>query len=59
MTDKVQASPKEGAGYKPIPRRDIAHADPDWFETGKDEDINDPDDLFLDPLPAERHRRIP
>ena len=56
--DRVQADPREGVGYH-IPEKDFAHADPDWFQTGKDEDINDPDGPFIDPLPTERHRRVP
>lgn len=56
--DRNIADPKEGAGYY-IPPRDPAHADPDWFQTGTDEDFNDPDAEFIDPLPTERHRRVP
>jgi hypothetical protein len=56
--DRVQAPRDEGAGYR-IPRRDPAHAHPQWFELGTDEDYNDPDDAFVDPLPTERHRRVP
>ena len=56
--DRVQADPREGAGYR-IPPRDPAHAEPDWFETGKDEELNDPDAPFIDPLPTARHRSIP
>lgn len=59
MTDKVQASPDEGAGYAPIPPRDPAHANPQWFELGTDETFNDPDTPFFDPLPTARHRSIP
>ena len=55
---KVQAEPDEGAGYI-IPLRDPAHAEPDWFETGTDETLNDPDAAFVDPLPTPRHRSIP
>jgi hypothetical protein len=42
-----------------VPVRDPAHADPEWFELGLDEDLNDPDAPFVDPLPTERHRRVP
>jgi len=42
-----------------IPPRDPAHADPQWFEKGTDEDLNDPDTPFVDPLPTERHRTVP
>ena len=52
------ASPREGAGHT-IPPRDLAHAEPDWFETGTDEDFNDPDAEFIDPLPTARHRSVP
>lgn len=48
----------EGAGYV-IPARDPAHADPQWFEMGLDDEIEDPDSPFVDPLPTERHRRVP
>lgn len=48
----------EGAGYV-IPVHDPAHADPQWFELGLDEEIEDPDAPFVDPFPTERHRRVP
>jgi hypothetical protein len=55
---RVQAPLNEGAGYY-IPPRDPAHAEPDWFQTGKDELINDPDTEPVEILPTERHRRVP
>lgn len=42
-----------------VPARDPAHEDPQWFELGSDEDLNDPDMPFVDPLPTERHRTVP
>lgn len=56
--DRVQAPYGEGAGYR-IPPRDPAHENPEWFQLGTDEDLNDPDGPFVDPLPTERHRQIP
>jgi hypothetical protein len=58
MTDRVQAPLNEGAGYT-IPPRDPAHADPEWFQKGTDEDLNDPDLPVVELLPTERHRRVP
>lgn len=46
----------EGPGLTP---RDPAHADPDWFQLDKDDAIDDPDAPDYDPLPTERHRRVP
>jgi hypothetical protein len=58
MAERVIAPLNEGAGYY-IPPRDPAHAEPDWFETGTDEDLNDPDTEPVDLLPTPRHRAIP
>jgi len=49
----------EGVGLPPAPPRDPAHANPQWFELDSDEEIDDPDAPAIDPLPTERHRRIP
>lgn len=48
----------EDEGYV-IPARDPAHADPQWFELDADDEIEDPDTPFVDPLPTDRHRRVP
>jgi len=60
MRDKsVNIAPSdEGAGYV-IPPRDPAHEHIQWFELGTDEDLNDPDTPFVDPLPTPRHRSVP
>ena len=42
-----------------VPQRNPAHADPQWFECDLDDEIEDPDAPDLDPLPTERHRRVP
>ena len=42
-----------------VPARNPAHADPDWFQRDLDDEFEDPDTPFVDPLPTERHRRIP
>lgn len=49
----------EGVGYAPIPKRNPAHEPIDWFETDYDDQFEDPDTPFVDPLPTERHRRVP
>jgi hypothetical protein len=56
--DRVQAWRWEGAGYV-IPPRNPAHADPQWYEMDLDDEFEDPDAPALDPLPTERHRRVP
>ncbi len=48
----------EGAGYE-IPSRNPAHADPEWFQCDLDDEIEDPDAPFYDPLPTPRHRQVP
>jgi hypothetical protein len=48
----------EGVGLK-RPRRDLAHAQPGWFETDADDPVEDPDEPALNPLPDERHRKVP
>lgn len=53
----IQSS--EGVGLPKLPARDPAHEDTDWFETDKDDAINDPDDEPVDPLPTARHRSVP
>ena len=49
----------EGVGYGPIPKRNPAHEPIDWFETDYDDQFEDPDTPFVDPLPTERHRSVP
>lgn len=39
--------------------RDQAHEPIDWFETDYDDQFEDPDEPDYDPLPTERHRRVP
>ena len=39
--------------------RDPAHADSDWFQLDLDDEFDDPDMEFVDPLPTERHRIVP
>ena len=58
-TDRVMALREEGVGYGPMPSRDPAHADPDWFQCDLDDEFVDPDEPWLDPLPTLRHRQIP
>ena len=48
----------EGAGYE-IPKRNVAHEDPQWYELDTDDQIEDPDQEPVDLLPTERHRRVP
>ena len=48
----------EGIGLK-LPERNPAHADPEWYQRDLDDAYEDPDVEPLDPLPTERHRRIP
>lgn len=59
MANRVQAEVWEGAGYPPLPPRNPAHAPIDWFQTDYDDQFEDPDAPFIDPLPTERHRRVP
>lgn len=42
-----------------FPLRDPAHADPDWYQRDLDDEIEDPDGPWLDPLPTPRHREVP
>lgn len=42
-----------------FPPRNPAHADPDWFQLDLDDEIEDPDGPWLDPLPTPRHREVP
>lgn len=48
-----------GVGYGPLPPRDPAHEPIDWFETDYDDQFTDPDEPDYDPLPTDRHRRVP
>lgn len=48
----------EGIGIK-RPERDLAHADPDWYQRDLDEQIEDPDEADVTPLPTPRHRSLP
>lgn len=57
MSDRVQAPLDEGAGYV-IEPRDPAHSDPQWFELGLDDVLNDPDWPWVEWLLSERHRRV-
>jgi hypothetical protein len=58
-TGRVTAELWEVAGYGPMPARNPAHADPEWFQCDLDDEIEDPDEPWLDPLPTLRHRQIP
>ena len=59
MTAERHMAPAgEGAGYE-IPKRNVAHEDPQWYELDTDDEIEDPDAEFVDPLPTERHRTVP
>jgi hypothetical protein len=59
-TERVMAWPWEVAGYGPLPgERNPAHADPEWYQRDLDDDIEDPDEPFIDPLPTPRHRQVP
>jgi hypothetical protein len=52
---EVQSS--RGVGLE-IPERDPDHSDIEWFQRDLDDlESDDPD--FIDPLPTERHRRVP
>lgn len=55
---RVSAPRSEGIGLK-LPERNPAHEDPQWYECDLDEAIEDPDVEPDDPLPTERHRRVP
>ena len=57
--DRNMAWRSEGVGYGPTPARQLAHKPLNWFETGYDETLNDPDAAFVDPLPTARHERVP
>ena len=46
---------REGAGLR-LPVRHPDHSDPRWFPLDLDEEVDAPD---FDPLPTERHRRVP
>lgn len=48
---RVQASASEGAGYGRLPGpRNLAHANPQWFEMDLDDDFDDPDEPDQIPL---------
>lgn len=57
-TDRVQAPLNEGVGLV-LPGRNPAHADPEWYQRDLDDEIEDPDMPAFDPLPTERHRKVP
>lgn len=42
-----------------VPVRDPAHAELNWFQCDLDDEVDDPDAPFVDPLPTERHRSVP
>ncbi|MCH9836338.1 hypothetical protein K0U83_11785 [bacterium] len=56
MKERVDS---EGRMGYVIPVRNPAHADPEWFQTDLDDAIEDPDAPFIDPLPTDRHKRVP
>jgi hypothetical protein len=56
--DRHMAERWEGAGYT-IPPRNPAHEDPQWYQCDLDDEFEDPDAPFVDPLPTPRHRQIP
>lgn len=47
----------EGIGLV-IPKRNPAHADPEWYQRDLDDEFEDPDVPALDPLPTPRHRQV-
>lgn len=49
----------EGVGFVLPPPRDPAHEPFNWFETDYDDQFEDPDEPFIDPLPTLRHREVP
>lgn len=55
--ERISAPASEGIGLK-IPERDPDHADPEWFQRDLDE-LESNDDEGPDPLPTDRHKRIP
>jgi hypothetical protein len=57
--ERHQAPLAEGAGYKLPGPRNPAHEPIDWWETDYDDQFEDPDTEFVDPLPTERHRSVP
>lgn len=59
MGDRVIAERWEVVGYGPMPPRNPAHADPEWYQRDLDDEIEDPDVPWRDPLPTERHRTVP
>lgn len=59
LNERVSAPAGEGVGMRFSFERNPAHEDPQWYELDLDDDIEDPDEPFIDPLPTERHRRVP
>ena len=57
-TDRVMAWKWEGVGLV-LPERNIAHAEPNWYQLALDDEVDDPDVPWLDPLPTLRHRQLP
>lgn len=55
----LRADNAQGAVLTPLPARNPAHEPIDWFETDYDDQFDDPDAPDYDPLPTERHRRVP
>lgn len=49
----------ETVGLPKLPPRDPAHEDPEWFQRDLDDEINDPDEPYIDKMPTERYFRIP
>jgi hypothetical protein len=58
VTDRLQAPLSEGVGLR-FPKRNPAHADPDWYQRDLDDQWEDPDVEPADLLPTERHRTVP
>lgn len=49
----------EGVGLPPASPRHPGHEHVQWFELDLDDEFDDPDEPFVDPLPTERHRTVP
>jgi hypothetical protein len=57
--ERVMAWLTEGVGLPPAPLRHPGHEHVQWFELDLDDEFDDPDEAFVDPLPTERHRSVP
>lgn len=58
-TDPVQVGWSEGVGFALPGPRNPAHSDPEWYQRDLDDQIEDPDEPYIDRLPTERHRKVP